>query len=252
MKTEILTAIIVDDEQYARSVIGHLLKEVDDVQVIAECSNGFEAIAQIKQQRPHLVFLDVQMPEIDGFEVIKQTQQVWQPFYIFATAYDQYALKAFEVNAIDYLLKPFSDARFYQALDKAKLQVQNQQLQQLASLMQQVSPTTSQYLERISIKSAGRVYFLQTNEIHWIEAADQYVEIHTANKKHLLRETMSNLEKSLDTMVFFRTHRSFIVNIQQIKAIEAFKNDYLVILQNDSSIKLTRNRKEALQQLIGF
>ena len=247
---EILKAIVVDDEQYARSVIRHLLQEEQNVQLVAECNNGFEAIEQIKRHRPQLVFLDVQMPEIDGFEVINQTRHAWVPFYIFTTAYDQYALKAFEVNAIDYLLKPFSDARFFQAIKKAKEQTYHQQLQKLAALVQHVHQSTQPYLQRISIKSAGRIYFLQTSEIEWIEAADQYVEIHTIDKVHLLRETMNHLEQALDPQQFFRTHRSFIVNIDCIQEIKANKNDYVVLLKDKTLVKLTRKRKEALQALL--
>lgn len=247
---EVLKVIIVDDEQYARSAIRYLLQGAQNIRLIAECSNGFDAIEQIKQHRPQLVFLDVQMPEVDGFEVISQTQHVWVPFYVFTTAYDQYALKAFEVNAIDYLLKPFSDTRFYQAVKKAKEQVYHQQLQKLAALVQHVHQSNHQYLQRISIKSAGRIYFLQTDEIQWIEAADQYVEIHTTEKTYLLRETMNHLEQGLHPQQFFRTHRSFIVNIHCILEIKAYKNDYLVILKDQTTIKLTRKRKEALQALL--
>ncbi|OJJ22367.1 hypothetical protein BKI52_06705 [marine bacterium AO1-C] len=247
---EPLKAIVVDDEQYARSVIRHLLREEQHIQLVTECNNGFDAIEQIKIHQPQLVFLDVQMPEIDGFEVIAQTRHAWVPFYIFTTAYDQYALKAFEVNAIDYLLKPFSDARFFQAVKKAKEQTYHQQLQKLAALVQHVNPSNQQYLQRISIKSAGRIYFLQTDEIQWIEAADQYVEIHTAEKTHLLRETMNHLEQALNPQRFFRTHRSFIVNIDCVQEIKAHKNDYLVLLKDHTSLKLTRKRKEALQTLL--
>jgi len=252
-----LRAIIVDDEHYAREVIRHLLLQDHEVELLAECTNGYEAVEAIVKFKPDLVFLDIQMPEMDGFQVIKQAAYFHQPYYIFATAYDAFALKAFEVNALDYLLKPFDDDRFYRALAKAKEQLLQQQnhlksteLSDLIDYAQTNAKPITQYLSRIPIKEIGRIYFVETDQIDWIEAADQYVQLHIGKETHLLRESMNEMERQLDPSQFFRIHRSSIVKLTQIKELQPFfKGDYLVILKDGTSLKLTRSRRAAFQQV---
>jgi len=255
-----IRTIIVDDEHYAREVIRHLLASKEDVEILAECSNGYEAVEAIVKLKPDLVFLDIQMPEMDGFQVVKQAEYFHRPYYIFATAYDSFALKAFEVNALDYLLKPFDDERFYTALTKAKNQISQEafgligeKLSGLIDYAQASAKPTVQYLSKIPIKETGRIYFVDTAAIDWIEAADQYIQLHVGSKKHLIRERMNEMERQLDPRLFCRIHRSTMVNLHQIKELQPFfKGDYLVILKDGTSLKLTRSRKEAFQKAFGI
>ena len=260
-----ITAILVDDEFYARKTLRLLLEKDPEIDLLAECPNGEVAIEKISELRPQLVFLDIQMPEIDGFEVIRSLEQEVLPHFIFTTAFDQYALKAFEVHALDYLLKPFDDKRFHEALERAKQRIRETDLQlvgqQFAHLMDRVqrfgrqemesAPTT--YSERILVKTGQKSVIVPVEEIEWIEAADQYVKLHVEGKSYLHRESLTRLEKRLDPKHFFRTHRSFLVRISQIRELEThFKGDLLVALKNGGKVKLARNRKEALEEILGL
>ncbi|MBX7174039.1 MAG: LytTR family DNA-binding domain-containing protein [Pyrinomonadaceae bacterium] len=249
--------IVVDDEPLARLNLCALIKKDDELEIIKECENGYEAISAIETLAPDIVFLDVQMPEINGFQVLEQVDLSKIPALIFVTAYDQYAIKAFEFSALDYLLKPVEESRFQKAVGQAKFFLQQRDLsslsQRLISLLEnnKTPPKTQPiFLERIVIKSIGKVLFLPVSEIEWIEADDYYVKIHTAEQSHLLRESMNELEKSLDPNQFQRIHRSIIVNLSLIKQIQTdFQNKSVVILQNGKKLKMSRPRQELIERM---
>src|SRR5262245_47863278 len=241
-----IRALVVDDEPLAREGIRLLLEGDPEVAVAGECGTGRDAVAAVMQLRPDLLFLDVQMPEMNGFEVVAALEPAQLPVVVFVTAYDRYALRAFEVHALDYLLKPFSDERFHDALRRAKqhlcLSRMTDLSQRLLSLLAShgatgepplapaASPLRPPYLSRIAIRDVGRVVFLRMDEIDWIEAADYYVQIHAGNKSYLHRETMSCLEERLDPERFLRVHRSAIVNRDRIKELRTQgRRDLMVV-----------------------
>jgi two-component system LytT family response regulator len=246
--------IVVDDEKLAREGISLLLSSDEHVKVIKECINGEEAVQAITELKPDLIFLDVQMPHVNGFEVVRALRIDKIPAIIFVTAFDKHALEAFEVNAIDYLLKPFTDERFFKALERAKLQIRNTTAQKqndtLAPLLnylesKQLAP---KYLKSLMVKEGGRIIFLQTSEIIWIEAADYYVILHLNGVSHVIRETLSYLEENLDPELFSRVHRSSIVNIKYIKEIQPYgKEDFQVLLLNGNKIKMGKSWLKKLE-----
>ncbi|HSB10096.1 MAG TPA: LytTR family DNA-binding domain-containing protein [Blastocatellia bacterium] len=257
-QTRKIKAIIVDDEPPARRNLRALLKGAPDIELVKECGNGRDAVSSIRELQPELVFLDVQMPEMDGFEVLEQLTDQPMPVIIFVTAYDQYALKAFEVSALDYLLKPFDDARFHKALAQARRQIEQQDASELGrkllALMgsREIRPDpTSRYLTRLMVKTAGRVIFIRADEIDWIEACDNYVRLHVGGRAHLLRQTMNELEAALNPEQFVRIHRSTIVNLDRVKELHPHFNEHLVILRDGTELKLSRTRKEWLEQWLG-
>jgi two-component system LytT family response regulator len=218
-------------------------------------SNEAEAVSAIQQQHPDLVFLDVQMPACDGFGVIQQLGPEQVPAVVFVTAYDEYALKAFEVHAIDYLLKPFGRDRFAQTLQHAREHLERRRAgdlgKRLMALVQDIKPEP-QRLDRLVVKSGGRVFFLRTQEIDWIEAAGNYVRLHLGEESHLFRETMNNMEGRLDAQRFVRIHRSRIVNTDRIKEMQPwFNGEYVVVLQNGTRLTLSRGYREKLQERLG-
>ena len=254
--------MIVDDEPLARQSIRLLLQNDPQIELVGEARNGAEAVRAIRKHSPDLLFLDIQMPEMDGFEVLEKIEADRMPVIVFVTAFDRYALKAFEVHALDYLLKPFSDARFEKALAQAKAQIGQREIsalsQKLLALLEdrdlRRSPQSrsQSYLTRLMVKSAGRVLFLKTDEIDWVEAADYYVKLHVGRKGHLLRETMSELESKLDPEKFVRIHRSTIVNLDRVREMHPlFGGEYGVVLHDGTELKLSRTRREQLQKLIG-
>jgi len=248
---EKIKTIVVDDEPLARKRLQNLLKEDDEIELLKLCRNGKEAIETILKYSPDLVFLDIQMPEIDGFEVIRRLNMQRMPIIIFVTAYDEYALDAFEVHALDYLLKPFDKKRFYKALNRAKDYLKNSTNKfdsKLESLVQELNPTPS-YLNRLMVKTSGRVFFVGADEIEWIEASGNYVQLHTGDKSYLIRETMSNMGKKLNPDKFYRIHRSTIVNIECVKELQSwFHGDYMVIMKNGEKLTMSRNYKDLLQK----
>jgi len=250
-----IRAIIVDDEPPARNKIRELLKLEPDIEIVDECSNGREAVISIAGNSPDLVFLDIQMPELDGFGVIEALGAERLPAVIFVTAYDHYAVQAFDVHAIDYLLKPFDRQRFQIALARAKENLQTNRRekinQQLSSLLRQLkSPRTSN--ERFVVKSGGRVFFLKYDEIDWIEAAGNYIRLHVGNETHLLRETMNAIQKKLDPGRFIRIHRSTFVNIEKIKELQPwFHGEYVVILRDGTQLTMSRSYRSNLPELLG-
>lgn len=262
------SAIVVDDEKKARDGLSMLLSKDPEIDLVAVCKNGMEAITQINSLKPQLLLLDIQMPEINGFEVLSSIDPDKMLAIVFTTAYDQYALKAFEIHAIDYLLKPFTDERFFEALAHAKHHILHASLQQihlnLNSLLkgyqtEQAAPEndrlisaesrqTAPFLERLVIKSSGKVYFLRFDEIIWIEACDYFVKIHTSDKTHMVRESLKTMENRLPESSFLRIHRSHMINSQMIRTLEPFFNgDFFITLSNGKTLKGSRNYKHRLE-----
>jgi two-component system, LytTR family, response regulator len=248
-----IRALIVDDEPLARQRIRTLLEKDSEVEVIDECGDGRAALAAIQEYRPDLVFLDVQMPVLDGFGVIEELGGALMPAVIFVTAHDRFALRAFEVHAFDYLLKPFDKERFHTALERAKAAVtqsRNGDVQQLLALLKDVRETRS-LPERLVVKTGGRVFFVRIEEIDWIEAAGNYVRLHCGKEDHLLRESMSGVEGRLDERQFLRIHRSTIVNVERIQELQpAFHGDYAVILRDGTELTLSRGYRDKVQALL--
>src|SRR5262245_7487579 len=217
-----IRTLIVDDEPLGRERLRTLLENDPDIELVGECGDGAEAVATLREQECDLVFLDVQMPELDGIEVVDQIGPERMPAVIFVTAYDRYALRAFEVHALDYLLKPFDRERFERALERAKLHIQraktSEAQQQLLALLEEVKPGRKP-LDRVVLRSSGRVFFLRVEEIDWIEAAGNYLRLHAGTETHLLRETMNAFEERLDPKQFLRIHRSMIVNCERIQEL---------------------------------
>jgi two-component system LytT family response regulator len=250
-----IRTLVVDDEPLARERVMSLLQQETDVEIVGECSDGTQAVSAIQEQSPDLVFLDVQMPGCDGFEVIRNIGADRMPTVVFVTAYDEYALQAFEVHALDYLLKPFGKDRFQQTLRHAREALERRRAgdlgRRLLALVHDVKPEP-QRVERLVVKSGGRVFFLRTEEIDWIEAAGNYVRLHLGTESHLFRETMNRMESRLDTRRFARIHRSRIVNTERIKELQPwFNGDYVVILRDGQRLTLSRGYREKLQQRLG-
>ncbi|HEV2835828.1 MAG TPA: LytTR family DNA-binding domain-containing protein, partial [Pyrinomonadaceae bacterium] len=235
-----------------------LLEKDPQIEILDECRNGREAVKAINALSPDLLFLDIQMPEMDGFDVLARTGPEHIQAIIFVTAFDQYALKAFEVHALDYLLKPFDDERFARALERAKSQIEAREINRLskkllALLEERESKRTSSvqeedYLKRLMIRVSGRVMLLKVDEIDFIEADGNYAKLHVGPKSHLLRERMSDLEGRLDPAKFVRIHRSTIVNLDRIKELHPhFNGDYIVVLEDGRQLRLSRTRREHLE-----
>ena len=257
-----IRTLIVDDEPAARRGVRLLLERDPAVEILGEATGGIEATEWINREKPDLVFLDVQMPGCDGFEVLAKVGLSAPPAVIFVTAYDEHALRAFDVNAIDYLLKPYDDARFAAALQRAKQAVRqreadsvNSQLSQLLSYLQhdaaQATAQTAAQGERILLKSSGEIFFLKAEEIDWIEAEGDYMKFHVSGRVHLMRETMARLEARLDPKRFIRIHRSTIVNIDRLRKLSpSFAGEYAVILQDGTKLKLSRGYQERISVLL--
>jgi two-component system, LytTR family, response regulator len=234
-----LRALVVDDEPLARSNILLLLRASPEVEIVGDCGTAMGGLEAIRRHQPDLVFLDVRMPEYDGFDILEMLGSEVPPSVIFVTAYDEYALKAFEAGALDYLLKPFSNARFARALDRARERIA-------------ASKRSPARMDRITIKSAGRVTFLNASDIDWIEAADYYASLHAGPKTHLLRRSMNELESDLDPARFCRIHRSTIVNLERVRELR-FDGDgeYEVVLDNATKLRLSRRYRKDLQSRLG-
>jgi two-component system LytT family response regulator len=248
--------LIVDDEAHARGRLRHSLKEEPDFEIIGECANGREALEAIRRDKPDLVFLDIQMPGLTGFDVCTQLSHngLPLPFIIFCTAYDQYALKAFEVHAIDYLLKPFDRERFKLALNHACVQLKRAQPappdQRLAELLDALRVGAKQN-DRLVFKQDGRVIFVRATAIDWLEADGNYVRIYCGSESHYVRETLAGLEAQLPADKFMRVSRSAIVNLDRIKELQPlFYGDYSVLLQTGTKLTLSRNYRDRLEKLL--
>jgi two-component system LytT family response regulator len=250
-----IRTLIVDDEPLARQRLRTLLQDEPDVEVVGECAGGREAIAAIGRQAPDLVFLDVQMPAPDGFGVIQAVGVERMPAVIFVTAYDRYALQAFEVQALDYLLKPFDRDRFRKALGRARAQLERSRAgdlgDRLAALLEDVQGGRKP-VERLVIKSGGRVFFLRAAEIDWVEAAGNYLRLHVGREVHLLRETLNGLEARLDPEQFLRIHRSTLVNVERIREIQPlFHGDGVVVLRDGTELPMSRGYRQQLRRFLG-
>ena len=233
-------ALVVDDEALARRNLTVLLRRDPDIGFVAECESGLEAVEQIRKSKPDLVFLDVQMPECGGFDVLELLGSDLPPTIIFVTAYDEYALRAFEAGALDYLLKPFDDARFGRALNRAK--------EKLAHYL----PPQPRAPERLVVRSQGQVLFLSVEDIDWIEAADYYACLHVGSDTHILRRSLSELEQDLGDEKFIRIHRSIVVNVDRIRGLELQPGgEYEVVLQSKVRLRLSRRYRKRLQDRLG-
>ncbi len=249
---EKLKAIIIEDEAPARDLIKEYLKDYPEVELVAECENGFSGVKAINLHRPHLIFLDIQMPKLTGFEMLELLDDI--PEVIFTTAYDQYALKAFEMNAVDYLMKPFSRERFAKAIEKAveRIKTGNLKNKPVENLIKKVKEESKE-INKIFVKTGSHIDVIPIEEILHIEAEDDYVEIFTPKGKFLKKETMNFLENNLPRDTFLRVHRSSIVNLNQIDKIEKYgKESYLLILKSGERINVSKSRIKELRKQLGI
>lgn len=254
-----LRALIVDDEPLARETIRRLLAGDAEIEVVGECASGAEAVRSLRESAPDLLFLDVQMPEVDGFEVLRRAHPATAPAVVFVTAYDAYALRAFEAEALDYLLKPFDDERFHRTLSRAKARVREQRVTRLAGKMAaalEASPVDEppgRYAERLGIRREGAIVFVRLEDVDWIEAADYCVRVHVGGRFHLLREPLRELEARLDPRRFLRVHRSAIVNLARVRELQPhFHGDGIAVMQDGARLRVSRARRARLHQLLGL
>lgn len=269
MGKEPIRTLIVDDEPLAREGVRLLLARDPEIEVVGECGDVESAIRAVRAERPALIFLDVQMPGGSGFDVLARTADLPPAVVVLVTAFDQYAIRAFDASALDYVLKPFDDDRFARALSRAKRAIREQRAgemnRQLVSLLERYQPGSapapppvesagsggSKWLTRLAIKSSGRIVFLRAEEIDWIGAADYYVEVHVGEKAHLLREPMTKLETRLDPRRFIRIHRSSIVNVDRVSEIRSTPHgDSVVLLHDGTKLRMSRSRRERLGELM--
>jgi len=256
MADEKYKALIIDDEPPARSVIRRMLAGDGEIEIIGECSNGIEALELCADAAPDLLFLDIRMPEMNGFELIEAFDEEEIPAFIFVTAYDQYAVRAFEVAAVDYLLKPFDFERLERAVTRAKESLREksgtERNEKVLRLLEQMSGQTERKLERFVVKTDGRVLLVPAAEIDWIKADGNYLLLYTGGKKHIIRETLKNVEKRLDPEKFFRIHRSTIVNLERIREFQVhFNEKHLVILKDGTELILSRRFRDKLSKKLG-
>jgi len=250
-----IKALIVDDEPLARDRIREMLKEHPEVEVIAEARNGQEAIASVANHNPDLVFLDVQMPDLDGFDVLRNLNVEQLPVIIFVTAYDQYALRAFDVHAVDYLTKPFDRERFAQAVDQAKVfmkGVREPDTARILNMLQELSAGT-RYLERFAVKNGETLFFVRAEDVDAIEAQGNYVRLSLAGSSHLVRDTLNNIESQINPRMFVRIHRRTIVNINRVKEVQTWgRGEYRVVLLSGAHYTLSRGYRQHFEEFIKF
>lgn len=256
-----IRTIIVDDEPLGRSRIAALLEDEDDIDIVGQCGDGAEASRVIEESKPDLLFLDVQIPEMTGFELLDSLDHTNPPVVIFVTAHDEFALRAFDVHALDYLLKPFDDERFYRALDRAREHLRDHDAATLRRRLKDFLQDTTEIqnghasehrrLTRIVVKEGDRILFLKVDDIDWIEAADYYAKIHVGSAAYMIRETLANLEQQLDPERFVRIHRSSIVNLDRVQEMQPwFHGAFVVMLEDGTELRLSRSRREHLQSLL--
>ena len=243
-ESTLLNAVVVDDEELARQRVCDLLESHPKIQVVAECRNGREAVQKIQDLEPDLVFLDINMPDLDGFGVIEEIGKEHMPAVIFVTAYDQYAVKAFEAAAVDYLLKPFDRQRFHQAVDKAVETFFRDQVDELERRMEKLmalAGPSKKLSDRLVVRQGGTVHLLKVDEVDWVESARNYVKIHCGSQVFTMRETLSNFESKLDPDRFLRIHRSTLVNIDRIRRIEpGYGSESRLELDNGTKLVISR------------
>jgi two-component system LytT family response regulator len=250
----VIRVLIADDEPICREGVRARLENDKRFTIVAECGAGIETVSAIQEHSPDLVFLDIQMPGLDGFEVVEAISIKRMPVVVFVTAYDQHALRAFEVNAVDYLLKPFDRERFERALTRAEAQLKHRDFEtvhgKLKALLEDMG-RRQQYAKRLVVKNAGRVLLLDVNEIDWIEAADNYVCLCAGRQSHLLRETLGALEARLDPSQFLRIRHSAIVNVQRVKELRPLLHGgFRVVLQNGTELTSSRRYHKKLSLLL--
>lgn len=246
-----IKALIIDDEPLARMIVKEYLQQHKDIELIQECNDGFEGVKAIQQHKPDLIFLDIQMPKINGFEMLELIDQ--SPDVIFTTAFDEFAIKAFESHAVDYLLKPFSQERFDKAIQKWMEQHKTSiQSKPSEPLLETVSLTPPQN-QRIVVKTGSKIKIIPVEDVYYLEAADDYVKIHTKEGAFLKNKTMNHFEQSLDKNLFVRTHRSCIVNIQQITRIDPYEKDnHIAILKSGGRVSVSKTGYAKLKQVLGI
>ena len=252
---EPIRVVIIDDEPLARERIRRMLRSDPEIVIAAECSDGRSAVEVVRQHQPQLIFLDVRMPEMDGFQALKEIRVDKLPHIIFVTAFDEYALQAFEVYALDYLLKPFNEERFQKALNHAKAQIGKENSADLyahvAELLQEIRHGTK-YLTRIVLKEDGRARFLKVEQIDWLEAEGKYVRVHWGKESHLVRESLTWLEGRLDPKQFLRIHRSTIVNLNRIREVQSwFYGEYRVLLLDGTTLTLSPTYRKKFHDALG-
>ena len=248
--SEKLRTIIVEDEELARKLMKSFLQENEHIELIAECENGFEGVKMINDLKPDLVFLDIQMPKITGFEMLELLEH--KPQIIFATAYDQYALKAFEFNAADYLLKPYSKERLNEAVEKVVERVKAEGVDN--DVAEKISDfPKEEYLERVVVKDRHKIHIIPVDQIRYIESMDDYVMIYTNDSRHMKQKTMKYFEAGLDPKNFVRIHRSYIVKVEEINEIQQYeKESYIVILHDKTKLKVSKTGYKNLKEVLNF
>jgi two-component system, LytTR family, response regulator len=248
-----LRTLIVDDERLARLKLRRFLEEQPDVEIVGECGSGAEAVERIRAEQPDLLFLDIQMPGLDGFAVLREVGSERRGRVVFVTAHDEHAVRAFEVEALDYLLKPFDRARFQQTLDRVRRERRQTLDEKIAGLLERIEkPATEESLDRILVRSGGRMTFLKLCDVDWIEADDNDLRFHAGRATHLVRDTLRRLEPRLDPRLFLRIHRSAIVNIEAIAEIRSlFHGDYDVLLRDGTALPVGRTYRDRLLQRMG-
>jgi len=245
-----MKVLIIEDEKLARDLLKAYLKDYEEFILLGECENGFDGVKMINDLRPDVVLLDIQMPKINGFEMLQLLDH--KPEIIFTTAYDQFALKAFELNAIDYLLKPFSKERLLSALEKASQRIENKEdpsgkLDRLSEIVQ------GDHLERVVVKNKNKISVIPVNSVCYIESLDDYVFIYTESERHIKQTTMKYFEENLSSKSFVRIHRSYIVNVEFIDEIQQYEKDsYIVILKNKVNLKVSKSGFKNLKSILNF
>jgi two-component system, LytTR family, response regulator len=243
-----LRALIIDDEPPARRKLALLMRDEADIEIIGQCSNGLEAIAAIEEQQPDVIFLDIQMPGLNGFEMLEALGTDSLPFVVFVTAYDEYAVKAFEVHALDYLLKPFDRSRLQDCLARVR-KAQRANSSNLHELLEQFRP--KEYLSRFVVKTRGRVLLLKTDDVDSLEASGNYVELRCGKQTYLVRETLNDVERKLDPQRFARVHRSTIVNLDRVQELQPWSHgDFIVVLKDGTKLRLSRRYRQNLKMII--
>ncbi|WP_016779101.1 LytR/AlgR family response regulator transcription factor [Anaerophaga thermohalophila] len=245
------TALIIDDEPPARAVVRSFLQQHPQISVVGECGNGFEALKSIQENNPDILFLDVQMPKVSGLELLEVLDEV--PVVVFSTAYDQYALKAFEMSAVDYLLKPYSQTRFNQAMEKVMAQLKKGQKTNAAELLKNHSAASNSLLQRVVVKTGNKMHVIPVNKIRYIEASEDYVMIYAENSRHLKAQTMRYFEEHLEPSQFVRIHRSYIVNVSFVERLEPYDKDtYVAIMTEGQRLKISRTGYKKLKETLNF
>jgi len=260
-----IRTLIIDDEPLAREGLAVLCAADPEIEVVGQCGDGTAAVQAIRREHPDLAFLDVQMPKRDGFEVLENLAATERPIVVFVTAFDQYAIRAFEACAVDYLLKPFTDKRFQQALARAKGELRRNRTQEIDQRLDELiarvnelrqgggaaAPAKPEYAERIVVKAGGDLHFIKTSDVLWIEAQGDFVKVQTLEQPQLVRETLQSMEQKLDGSRFLRIHRSFLVNVQHIKRVApALYGDHTVFMSDGSKLRLSRNYRTKLKAFI--